>query len=108
MKNYKNLLHDAESLFKDVSDKTLNDSYTGKIIAAAVVGVAVGAILGVLFAPASGAETRSTISDSVSNAGGTVRDKTKQGLDKLNDLKNQMVDSVKSRSNGTSESIPAV
>ena len=112
MKNYKDLLHEAESLFKDLrssSEKRLDeDNYTGKIIAAAAVGLAVGAVLGLLFAPASGAETRSSISDSVNNAGGAVRDKARQGMDKLTDLKQRVVETVKSKSNGTSENIPAV
>lgn len=110
MKNYKDLLHDAESLFKDIthtnSKSSSND--TGKLLAAAVIGLAVGGILGILFAPSAGAETRNTIADSVNGFSGTVREKAKQGVDKLTDLKNQAVDSVRSRVNGSTETEPAV
>ena len=38
-----------------------NSSNTGKIIGAVLVGVAIGGILGVLFAPDKGSETRKKI-----------------------------------------------
>lgn len=38
-----------------------NYSTSGKVIIAAVAGVAVGAILGILFAPDKGSETRSKL-----------------------------------------------
>ena len=100
MKNYKQLLNEAESLIKDVThtrSSHSDSSDTAKLLAAAVVGLAVGGILGILFAPSAGTETRSTISDSVNNLSGTVREKARQGLDRLADLKDQAVDTVKSR-----------
>lgn len=98
MKTYKDLLNKAESLIKDVNKGTSrHDSDTGKILAAAVIGLAVGGILGILFAPTAGAEIRSNIADSVGELSGTVRDKAKQGIDKLADLKDQAVDSVRSK-----------
>ena len=107
MKNYKELLHDAESLFKDVTHRNSRHSNdTAKLLAVATIGLAVGGILGILFAPSSGAETRSTIADSVGGFSGTVRDKARQGMDKLTDLKNQAVDKVKTRVNGSTETEP--
>lgn len=38
-----------------------NHSATGKIIIAAATGVAIGAVLGILFAPDKGSETRSRL-----------------------------------------------
>lgn len=111
MKNYKDLLSDAESLFKDVTrtnSRSNNNDETAKLIAVAAIGLAVGGILGILFAPSAGSETRSTIADSVNGFSGTVRDKARQGMDKLADLKNQAVDSVKTRVNGSTETEPAV
>jgi gas vesicle protein len=110
MKNYKDLLHDAESLFKDVTHrntKSSNDD-TAKLLAVAAIGLAVGGILGILFAPSAGYETRSSIAESVNGFSGTVRDKARQGLDKLADLKTQAVDTVRSRVNGSTETEPTV
>lgn len=104
MKNYKELLHDAESLFKDVTRTNSRSSDdTGKLLAAAVIGLAVGGILGILFAPSAGSQTRSTIADSVGELSGTVREKARVGIDKLNDLKNQAVDTVRTKVNGSVE-----
>ncbi|MBC8054082.1 MAG: YtxH domain-containing protein [Sphingobacteriaceae bacterium] len=111
MKNYKELLSDAESLFKDVTHSNTKHSSsdeTAKLIAVAAIGLAVGGLLGILFAPSAGSETRSTIADSVNGFSGTVRDKARQGIDKLADLKNQAVDTVKTRVNGSAETEPAV
>ncbi len=105
MKNYKDILNDAESLIKDVSGPS-----NGKIIAAAAIGLAAGAVLGILLAPASGSETRSNITDSLAGAGGTIKDKAKQGFDKISDLSSQAVSSVKSKVQGTgvADTAPAV
>lgn len=111
MKNYKDLLHDAESLFKDVTHRNSRSSSnddTAKLIAVAAIGLAVGGLLGILFAPSAGYETRSNIADSAKNLGGSVRDKARQGMDKLSDLKNQAVDKVKTKVNGSTEAEPAV
>ncbi|MEJ6978942.1 YtxH domain-containing protein [Pedobacter sp. P351] len=109
MKNYKELLQDAESLFKDVTHRNSRHSDdTGKLLAAAVIGLAVGGILGILFAPSAGSQTRSTIADSVGELSGTVREKARVGIDKLNDLKNQAVDTVRTKVNGSVETETAV
>lgn len=109
MKNYKELLHDAESLFKDVTHRNSRSSDdTGKLLAAAVIGLAVGGILGILFAPSAGSQTRSNIADSVGELSGTVREKARVGIDKLNELKNQAVDTVRTKVNGSVETEPAV
>lgn len=109
MKNYKELLHDAESLFKDVTNtNSRRTDDTGKLLAAAVIGLAVGGILGILFAPSAGSETRSTIADSVGDLSGTVREKARAGINKLTDLKNQAVDTVRTKVNGSVETEPAV
>lgn len=111
MKNYKELLSDAESLFKDVtrsSSNTKSNDETAKLIAVAAIGLAVGGILGILFAPSAGSETRGTIANSVNDFTGTVRDKARQGIDKLADLKNQAVETVKTKVNGSTETEPAV
>ncbi len=107
MKSYKDLLQDAESLFKDATHTTnRNNDDTAKLIAVAAIGLAVGGLLGILFAPSAGAETRNTIAGSVNDLSGTVREKARQGIDKLADLKDQAVDTVRSRVNGAVETEP--
>lgn len=113
MKNYRELLSDAESLFKDVTNSSQKINHnsnddTAKLIAVAAIGLAVGGILGILFAPSAGSETRNTIAGSVSDLSGTVREKAKVGIDKLAELKNQAVDTVKTRVNGSAETEPSV
>lgn len=100
MKNYKDLIENAESIIKDATSDYKNSGNT-KVIAAAAIGLAAGAVLGILLAPASGTDTRNTIVDSFSGAGNTIKDKARQGMDKLNDLKNQAVDAVKTQVQGT-------
>lgn len=102
MRSYKSLLNKAESLINDVNKSTSrNDSDTGKVLAAAIIGLAVGGILGILFAPTAGAEVRSNIAGTVGELSDTVREKARQGADKLAELKNQAVDTVKSKVNGS-------
>jgi gas vesicle protein len=109
MKSYKDLLHDAESLFKDATHtNSRNSDETAKLIAVAAIGLAVGGLLGILFAPSAGAETRSTIAGTVSDLSGTVRERARQGIDKLADLKDQAVDQVRTRVNGSVESEPTI
>lgn len=47
---------------------------TGKIVAGVLAGVAVGAVLGLLFAPDKGSATRQKISDSVKGMGKSIAD----------------------------------
>lgn len=61
---------------------------TGKIVAGVLAGVAVGAILGVLFAPNKGSETRQKLSDSVKGLGKDLADQAEGYLsDKASKVK---------------------
>ncbi len=56
----------------------------GKVVIGVVAGVAVGALLGVLFAPAKGSETRKKISG--------------KGLDSIDDMRNKLADLISTTS----------
>jgi hypothetical protein len=70
---------------------------TGKIIAAMVAGAAAGAVMGVLFAPGKGSETRKKIKDKGAEIADEVKDKFRKGREKLNSLKEDIENSVKEK-----------
>ena len=69
---------------------------TGKIVTAVAAGAAAGAILGVLFAPDKGSETRRKISDQGKISDG-VKDKFRNGKEKLNELKTDIAQTLKDK-----------
>lgn len=82
---------------------------TGAIVAL-LTGLAVGAVLGVLFAPDSGKKTRERISDkaldltdNVKDGYQAVKDRLHAGKDDLVGLKDRMVDNVKNKATAVSE-----
>jgi gas vesicle protein len=87
----KDLLKEAESYLPKDNTST---------IAALLAGVAIGAVIGLLFAPSAGNETRTTLADSLKDLGGTVADKARQGKESLNNLKDKAVDAIKSKVSG--------
>lgn len=56
---------------------------TGKVILGALAGVAAGAILGVLFAPEKGTDTRKKIAEKGKDAAGDLKTKYNDLIDKL-------------------------
>ncbi|RTY95032.1 YtxH domain-containing protein [Flavobacterium sp. GT3R68] len=56
---------------------------TGKVVLGALAGVAAGAILGVLFAPEKGTETRKKIAEKGKDAAGDLKTKYNDLIDKL-------------------------
>ena len=64
----------------------------GKIVTGVLLGLAVGAVLGVLFAPDKGSETRKKISRG-------FQDKLEEGKDALNDLRDRAMDKAEDLKN---------
>jgi gas vesicle protein len=65
-----------------------------KIFVALAAGLAAGAVLGVLFAPEKGADTRKKILDQGKKLSDDVKNKFSKGMEKLNDLKDGLKEKV--------------
>lgn len=94
--NYRNVL---SALTNRNSDSSLP-------VVALLTGLAVGAVLGVLFAPKSGEDTRNTIADKAKDLKDNAKDKLQavknrfhSEADDLEDLKDEVVSKVKSKVN---------
>ncbi|EEI91229.1 YtxH domain-containing protein [Sphingobacterium spiritivorum] len=81
----------------------MNDN--GKIVAALLAGLAAGAVLGVLFAPEKGSETRDKINESLSDLGDALKERAEEQFDQLNDFKDKVVAAVKSKINKAGHSV---
>jgi gas vesicle protein len=63
---------------------------SGKIITALVIGAAVGAVLGVLFAPDKGSETRKKINEEGKKMSDAIKNKYNEMKEKANAVKDDM------------------
>jgi gas vesicle protein len=73
----------------------MNDN--SKVIAALLAGIAVGAALGMLFAPEKGSETRDKLNDALKNLGDAIKDRAAEEIDNLTDFKDKVVNNIKSK-----------
>ena len=103
--NYKKLI--SSRLSNLPSYKT---SDTSGAVVALLAGLAVGAVLGVLFAPESGKKTRERISDKALGTADNIKDgfhsikeRVATGADSLVGLKDRLVDNVKSHTNALTQ-----
>ncbi|HEX2682616.1 MAG TPA: YtxH domain-containing protein [Ferruginibacter sp.] len=62
----------------------------GKILAAVAAGFAAGALLGVLFAPGKGSETRKKVKEKGKKFADEMQNKFNEGKEKFNDLREEM------------------
>lgn len=70
---------------------------SGKILAAVAAGIAAGAVLGILFAPDKGTETRRKISEQGKKIADGIKIKFNKGKEKFNDLKEDIEQKVKEK-----------
>lgn len=70
---------------------------SGKILAAVAAGIAAGAVLGILFAPDKGSETRRKINEKGKKFAEDVKDKFQRGKEKFNDMKEDFKQGVKDK-----------
>jgi len=77
------------------NDYHMNEN--GKVVTALLAGVAVGAVLGLLFAPEKGSETRDKINDSLADLGDAIKERAEEQFDQINELKEKLVATLKSK-----------
>ncbi|MBD1423860.1 YtxH domain-containing protein [Sphingobacterium chuzhouense] len=68
-----------------------------KIVTALLAGLAAGAVVGLLFAPDKGSETRDKINESLSDLGDAIKERAEEQFDQLSELKDRLVSLVKSK-----------
>lgn len=67
---------------------------SSKILLALAAGVAVGGILGVLFAPDKGSRTREKIKGKAVDLADNVKERVAKGKEKLSDFKSELEDQL--------------
>src|SRR5699024_8069887 len=78
------------------SNKRMNSN--GKVVAAMLAGLAAGTVLGILFAPEKGSETRDKLGDSISDLGDILKERFEEQYEQLNDLRERVVSTLKAKS----------
>ncbi|ULQ50612.1 YtxH domain-containing protein [Flavihumibacter fluvii] len=69
---------------------------TNKILTALAAGIAIGGILGILFAPDKGENTRKKIADNSKKLSDSILDTVKEGKNKISGLKHNLRDRAES------------
>ncbi|MEE1884508.1 YtxH domain-containing protein [Pedobacter flavus] len=73
----------------------MNDN--SKLLVGLLAGLAAGAVLGILFAPDKGSETRDKLGQSLKDLGDTIKERASNEMENINGLKDKIVDAVKSK-----------
>ncbi|WP_293926600.1 YtxH domain-containing protein [Sphingobacterium sp. UBA6320] len=75
----------------------MNDN--SKVVLALLAGLAAGTALGILFAPDKGTETRDKLNESLADLGDAIRERAEEQFDQLNDFKEKVVSTLKTKIN---------
>ena len=73
----------------------MNDN--GKIVTALLAGLAAGAVLGIIFAPEKGSETREKLNESLADLGDAIKERAEEQFDQLSDFKDKIISAVKTK-----------
>ena len=76
---------------------------SSKVMIAVGAGVAIGGLLGVLFAPDKGSETRKKIADAGKKLGDKVKEKVNEGKEKFSGLKEELKERINARNERVEE-----
>ncbi len=76
---------------------------TSKILTALATGVVIGGVLGVLFAPDKGENTRHKIADGSKKLSDSLKNKVNEGKEKLAGMRNQLREKVDGLKNSVEE-----
>jgi len=74
-----------------------------KVVVALLAGLAAGAVLGILFAPDKGNETRDKLAESLKNLGDSIRETAANEIDNLVGMKDKIVENIKTKIKGAEE-----
>lgn len=80
-------------------------SNNSKVLSALLIGAAAGAVLGILFAPDKGDETRQRISDSANDLADSLKEKLAEGKSLVNDLASRIINTSDFLANKAQEEI---
>lgn len=76
---------------------------TTKVVVALLAGLAAGAVLGILFAPDAGSETRDKLNDSLKNLGDSIKETAAAEIDSLTGLKEKVLNNLKTKLKATEQ-----
>ena len=74
-----------------------------KVLVALLAGVAVGAALGILFAPDKGTDTRDKLNDALKNLGDSIKETASAEINNLAGLKDKVFNNIKNKAKGVEE-----
>lgn len=69
----------------------------GKILTALLTGLAAGTVIGVLFAPEKGSDTRDKLNESLADLSDAIKERAEEQLDQFAELKDKLFSVLKSK-----------